>query len=892
MKRKIILFSALGTLITGMTVCAASGVAYFRKQTDAFSSRAAAVPNDGDAYDLWCNSWSKPGHVYFHYNRGAGKSDYNDFCLWIWNNDNDTAGTLWAYGGAETVSSTLKLVPMSTHWMTKSELGLDGGNVTHVDDYGVICDVDMTKTLYEGKKKIKEGQPEPANVVCDYEECEDLGFLFPKIDSMNGSSHWTSDGGRDNDIPDWADSKNKRTITGGTTEHIFLASGTLDEYAYFAGSGIPQVKINPMDTDTTGNYSSKTETVNDGSYAESKTSESFKDLGVGYQIFVASFRDSNGDGIGDIRGIIDSLDYLKDLGVEVLWLTPIQQCESYHGYDISDYYAVDPKFGTTEDYRELIFTAHQKGMKVLMDLVLNHTSKNNVWFKKSQWAVNSGVPGTENDNTGINWRNVYTWKFETDQVWRADRTADGHNIAKTDGLPTYRKVSVKEFAEDPYGPSWYKDGESKYYYYGKFGSGMPEINYECNDTRKLVIDMAKYWLSFGLDGYRLDAVKHIYMRDEVDNIGSDIIMTDVGQKTAYDEEKGQYITQPYDYSSDLTKNIKFWKQFSNELKKVYPECFLVGENFDGYGTRMAGYYQGLDSQFDFSNYYHVNEWIYGKVGGATMYKAGTDGAGNPTGQVSETYDPFRSMSNNLTITVDEKPYSVPGGHRPDFINGAFTSNHDVMRAINQANGSDAISTAGSAEELGRAKVHAAITLLNPGISWIYYGDEVGMSSNTNTHVDEYGNENNMDIWYRQPFMWNDVSLRPKLKVGIYDFKYDPHNKKLSDDGKGITISNGTYSSTNEMYQFYKDLIALKKLYPKGAQLSFHEYTSTNILVMDVMDANFTVKMKIFVHVGKGDESYNINLDSSFHKVAQINHSGTIDNHNDITDKYSVIAFSK
>ena len=883
MKRKIILFSALGTLITGMTVCAASGAAYLKKQTDAFSTRATAVPTDGDAYDSWCNSWSQPGHVYFHYNRGAGKTDYSDFCLWIWNDDTDTAGTLWAYSGTENVSSTLKLVPMSTHWMTDAECGLEG-NATHIDNYGVICDVDLTKTLYEGKKKIKEGQPEPANVQCNYDDCTDLGFLFPKIDSMNGSSHWTSDGGRDNDIWDWKEDQNWRTITGGKTEHIFLASGTLDEFAYYAGSGIPKVKINPMDTDTTGNYSSKTEVVNDGGYGVSKTSDSFKDLGVGYQIFVASFRDSNGDGIGDLRGVIDSLDYLKDLGIEVLWLTPIQKCESYHGYDISDYYAVDPKFGTVDDYRELIFKAHQKGIKVLMDLVLNHTSKNNVWFKKSQWAVNSGVPGTENDGTGINWRNVYTWKYETDQVWRANRTADGHGIAKgADGLPIYQKVSVKEFAEDPYGPSWYKDGESKYYYYGKFGSGMPEINYECNDTRKLVIDMAKYWLSFGLDGYRLDAVKHIYMRDEVDNIGSDIIMTDVGQKEAYDEEKGQRIVQPYDYSSDLTKNIKFWKQFSNELKAVYPECFLVGENFDGYGTRMAGYYQGLDSQFDFSNFYHIREWIYEKEGGATMYKGAA-------GQASETYDPFSAKTDNLTITVDEKNYTVPGGYRPDFINGAFTSNHDVMRAINQVNGSDNVT--GSATELGKAKVHAAITLLSRGLSWIYYGDELGMSSNTNTHIDTYFNENNMDIWYRQPFMWNDASKRPDLKVGIYHFTYDTHNKALSDAGKGITENNGTYTSTNEMYDFYKQLIALKKLYPKDARLSFHEYTSQNVLVMDVSDKDGNLKMKIFVNVGKEDSSYNINLEDSFHKVAQINHSGTVNNHDNITDRYSVIAFSK
>ena len=877
--KKLVLISALSSVVIGMAGAFCAGTILVK---NSLKAKANDEPLTGDQYDYWCNSWSQPGHIYFHYNRGEGKADYNEFCLYLWDDETDTAGTLWAYSGEIQVSKTLKLNPMSTHWMTRAEVGLEGSE-TYLDDYGVICDVDLTKTLSEAKIKIKEGQPEPTPAVVNYDDCEDIGFLFPKINSMNGSSHWTSDGGRDNDIYDWREAENWRDITGGQTEHIFLASGSLDTWSYYAGSGIPEVKINPMDADTTGNYSSKVEKVNDDNYGVSRTSAKFKKLGVGYQIFVASFRDSNGDGIGDLRGVIDSLEYLSDLGVEVLWLTPIQVSNSYHGYDISDYYAVDSRFGTIDDYRELIYKAHKKGMKVLMDLVLNHTSKNNVWFKKSQWAVNSGVPGTETDDTGIDWRNVYTWKFETDKVWRADRTADNKGIAlNAQGNPTYRKVSVKEFAEDPYGPSWYKDGESKYYYYGKFGSGMPEINYENNDTRKLVIDMAKYWLSFGLDGYRLDAVKHIYMRDEVDDIGSDIIMTDVGSKEAYDEEKGVRITQPYDYSSDLSKNIKFWKQFANELKAVYPNCFLVGENFDGYGTRMAGYYQGLDSQFDFSNFYHTSEWIYAK--GASSYAG-------PKGQASETFDPFRSNSDNLEITVNEQKMYVPGGHRQDFINGAFTSNHDVMRAINQVNGSDAVT--GSATEVGKAKVHAAVTLLSPGISWIYYGDELGMSSNTNTHIDIYGNENNMDIWYRQPFMWNNSSVRPNYKHGIYSFEYDTHNQALAAAGKGITETAGTYSSTNEMYGFYKQLVALKKLYPDSANVYYHEWSSDNVLILDVTGENGKA-LKIFISCGVSSNDYLINVDTSYYNatpVAQINCSGITVGSNFKTP-YSVVAFQQ
>ena len=418
--------------------------------------------DEGDKYDAWCNEWSKPGHVYFHYNRG-NKTDYENFCLWIWNDDDDSAGTLWAYGGTKEVSSTLTLEPMSTHWMTKKEVGQSGDGV-YTDNYGVIADVDLTQTLFAGKRKNGADKEEVS-----YEDpyCNELGFLFPEIKSMDGSAHWSSDGGRDQVVSDWRVESNWRNVEGGQCEHIFLSSGSLDTHTFYAGSGAPTVLVNPIDLDQTGAYSSTTQNIAD-SYGVSSTSDSFKSVGVGYQIFVGSFRDSDDDGFGDIRGIIDSLDYLEDLGVQCLWLTPIQQSGSYHGYDISDYYAVDKRYGTIDDYKELIDKCHQRGMKVLMDLVINHTSKSNVWFKKSQWGVNSGIEGTKTDETGINWRNVYTWKFENDEFNWLPRTKNGNSYdfdywVRNDNNSGTGSISKKisEDAGDSVGASWFKDGESK-----------------------------------------------------------------------------------------------------------------------------------------------------------------------------------------------------------------------------------------------------------------------------------------------------------------------------------------------------------------------------------------------------------------------------------------------
>lgn len=813
-----------------------------------------------EEYEDWVNSWSKPGHLYIHYNRGD-KGGYDNFCVWLWQKSpKNLEGSLWAFSGETKVSDTLILKPMSTGWMTGADVGL-GGTQTYLDEYGVIAEIDLFDNKLVGGKS---GTP------TSFENAKTLGFLMVEQSSMGGKTHWTSDGGADSFIENFDDPTNWRGGYKTGSIHVYLSTGNFANYTYSCDGGVPSPKINPVETDTTGQFNSKTETIADN-YGVSTTSDAFKEIGVGYQIFVASFRDSNGDGMGDIRGIIDSLDYLEDLGVEALWLTPIQKSGSYHGYDIDDYYAVDPKFGTLEDYRELIYKAHERGMKVLMDLVLNHTSKSNVWFQKSQWAVNSGAAGAETDDSGINWRDVYTWKYGTEQI-----------LKYNPNTKAYEKTTVEQDAKSD-NPSWYRDGESNYYYYGKFGSSMPEINFENKATRTLVKEMAKYWLGFGVDGFRLDAVKHIYMKDEVADTGSDLIITDVGEKTAYDDEKGKYITKAFDYSSDMTKNIAWWKEFAGDLKAVYPDCFLVGENFDGWGTRLAGYYQALDSQFSFSNYYHIPAYIYNNQGGASNYNL----------QASETFDIY---AGNGTYPLAGQGVSVPGGRRSDYIDGGFTSNHDVPRAINQVNGrgtkdgttaSDNIT--GTTTELNRAKIHAAVTLLNSGLSWIYYGDELGMSSNTKTHVGTYGNENSIDIWYRQPFLWNDMSKRPNYKAGQYRFELDNYNLQLSNSNKGITYSDGNVSTTNEMYQWYKDIIEIKKMYPKGAHIVY-DNCSTNVMKINVSGENGK-NMVVFIHVGVQNSDYILNV-PGYNVVKTVGCSGVSQGSNIGKMPYSVVALQQ
>ena len=823
---------------------------------------------DGNEYDDWANSWSKPGHLYFHYNRGSSATDYNNYCLWVWPFYPDSLeGTLWGYGGKTQVSDTLTLKPMSTNVMTTKDVGLSGDVSSYKDKFGVIYDVDLESTNLVGGK---------TGTSVSFKGSSEIGFLFPRIDSMDGSKNWISDGGTENYVEDFAKAENWRALSEGKAIHIFTQTGSLEDYRYFAGDGSDYVEPvkNPVDEDTTGQYRSQFDTIPTTTTIP-PTDDSFKSLGVGYQIFVASFRDSNGDGIGDIRGIIDSLDYLEDLGVECLWLTPIQKSGSYHGYDTIDYKEVDKRFGTMEDYEELLTKAHARNMTVLMDLVLNHTSKSNAWFTKSKW---------NKVEDGFNWRSVYTWKYETDKIQKAVLKKEGTKWV----VDHYDRITVKEDAESD-SPSWFRDGESHYYYYGKFGSGMPEINYDSLATRQLIKDTAKFWIDKGLDGFRLDAVKHIYMFDEyckengdIDGQDTDKIIVDVGEKTSYDEEKGNYIAKKYDYSSNLTKNVNWWKEFSKDLKEYASSkskpCFLVGENFDGWGTRTAPYYQALDSQFDFSNYYHVPAWIYNTDGGASSF----DG---DEGQAKETYNVFASDNDNIPLGDDG---TIQGGHRPDFINGAFTSNHDVMRLINQANGvgnkdntvaNDNIAY-NDEEANGKAKFQAAVTLLNPGLSWIYYGDELGMTSNTFEHIEKYGSENNMDIWYRQPFLWKEKKARANYKAGQYAFELDQHNRHLVNNGEGIEykavkneqgeVVGHTINTLSSFYDYFKTLTSIKRLYPTNAKIKF-EYSSENVLRIVVAEGpvamnDSNAKMIIYLNNGRNTNEYLMNVDPSFGQV--------------------------
>jgi oligo-1,6-glucosidase len=195
---------------------------------------------------------------------------------------------------------------------------------------------------------------------------------------------------------------------------------------------------------------------------------------VVYQIYPRSFKDSNGDGIGDLRGIIEKLDYLKDLGVDVVWLSPIYKSPNDdNGYDISDYRAIMDEFGTMEDFDELLDGLHKRGMKLIMDLVVNHTSDEHPWFQQSR---------SSKDNP---YRDYYYWR-------------PGKDGREPNNWMSYFSGSAWEYDE--------RTGE---YYLHLFSKKQPDLNWTNEKVRNEVYDMMKWWLDKGIDGFRMDVINHI-----------------------------------------------------------------------------------------------------------------------------------------------------------------------------------------------------------------------------------------------------------------------------------------------------------------------------------------------------------------------------------------------
>ena len=723
------------------------------KDGDDSSSGSSNIPSytseEVETYMNNLKSSSQENHLYIHYYRFNKKaSDFKDWDAWVWPyKPKEGEGYRFDWQGK-----------------TPSENNTSSSGTAILDSfYYATIDIDLTKD-YDGgwNSTTKTMGGHSTNFYVDDAKTElikEVGIQIVQTSSRtSGQGFWKNDGGNLYiNLENYALTNNDKT----TSYHVFLTQDYVQQPAARPANDGSFTDPFLDDDGTNSTYgNNKYNDVNWTNKPLQKTSPSFLNgqgngnvlpygAGVGYQIMVASFSDSDGDGFGDIYGIEQKLDYIQNLGVNVLWLTPIQMSDSYHGYDISDYLSVDPKFGSRTspaallnggvvnsstakaDYKSLIDAAHSRGMAVVMDLVINHTSTSNNWFISS---------ATLNED----YRGYYQW---------GNHTTQSNDIKET--------------------KFWYPYGSHVYSYYAKFGSSMPELNYAYSDTRAAVSAVALNWLEFGVDGFRMDAVKHIFLDEEVTRSSSDTIVKDISTNANTGLEQ--------DYSSNLTKNLNFWRDLNATCKSAYPNAFFVGENFDGHAYRVAPYYEGFDSLFDFYSYFNLTSVA------SSAFRNGNTGA--YSGSLSSFLGAWDNSSNNeYSASSDDKLEGAKqmsyegnwnlksvmnvnnqyrtGGQKSNatngysMIGGQFTSNHDIARAINRIAGSTYSSN--GVESQGEVTVNDYTTLdslstlyeitqlMLPGCTWIYYGDELGMTGNLQGKkaTDGYA-----DLTYRQPMKW-------------------------------------------------------------------------------------------------------------------------------------------
>ncbi len=350
---------------------------------------------------------------------------------------------------------------------------------------------------------------------------------------------------------------------------------------------------------------------------ESATADSdWRDGAVCYEIFVRSFYDSDGDGVGDLAGLIQKLDYVndgdpdarKDLGARCIWLMPTSPSPSYHGYDVTDYYRIDPVLGTNADFKRLIAEAHRRDIRVLIDLVVNHVSSQHPYFKHALLYRDSP------------YRDWFLW---------ADSAGP-----------------LNEWG----GNNWHRSPVRDEYYYGFFWHTMPDLNWEAAAVREEMKRIATFWLTeMGADGLRLDAVRHL--------------MEDGGRTT------------------NVPRNHDMLREFAAHVREVAPDAFTIGEVFDSTDVLLPYYPDQLDAYFGF------------EVADAILNAVRT------------------GSSDRLLRSVLRLQSAVPNNRWSPFLR-----NHDQTRTLTWLEG-----------DVARAKLAASLLLTLPGVPFVYYGEEIGMT---------------------------------------------------------------------------------------------------------------------------------------------------------------------
>ena len=338
--------------------------------------------------------------------------------------------------------------------------------------------------------------------------------------------------------------------------------------------------------------------------------------GTCYEVFVRSFYDSNGDGVGDLKGLIQKLDYINDgnpassrsLGASCIWLMPVAASPSYHGYDVSDYYRVEPAYGTNDDFKHLVAEAHRRGIAILVDMVLNHSSSEHPDF---QAALR-----------------------DTTSPFRA-----------------WYRFAPAPLGKGPWGSdAWHKSPVRNEYYYGPFSTGMPDLDYHSPAVREEAKKIAAFWLrDMGADGFRLDAIPYLV------------------------EDGACLMGCPGTHA--------FLHEYAAYISSIAPAAYTVGEAWGNIDAVLPYYPDQLTSYFGFE----LADSLVAAV---------------RRGSIGGMLSGYLRLQDTL----------------PGYRWSPFLSNHDGTRVMTLLGG-----------DMARAKIAATLLLTLPGLPFVYYGEEIGMS---------------------------------------------------------------------------------------------------------------------------------------------------------------------
>lgn len=394
---------------------------------------------------------------------------------------------------------------------------------------------------------------------------------------------------------------------------------------------------------------------------------------VVYQIYPRSFQDTNGDGFGDLRGITSRLDYLADLGVDVLWLSPVYKSpQDDNGYDISDYRDIDPLFGTLADMDELLAEAHKRGLKIVMDLVVNHTSDEHAWFEASK----------NPDDPHADW---YWW-----------RPARPGTTPGTPGAEPNRWGSY--FG----GSAWEYDETRGEYYFHQFSKKQPDLNWENPAVRRAVYDMMNWWLDRGVDGFRMDVITLISKRTDSNGklpgeAGSELEDSPIG-------EEGY--SNPSPFCADGPRQDEFLAEMRREV-------------FDGRdGFMTVGEAPGITAQ--------RNEYITDPANGELdmlflFEHVDFDSDGIKWKPRALELPKLKRIMAGYQIAVAKAGWA-----------SLFTGNHDQPRVVSRW-GDDS----NEADRVRSAKALGLMLHMHRGTPYVYQGEELGMTDAHFTRLDQY-----------------------------------------------------------------------------------------------------------------------------------------------------------